>query len=155
MADIIEAETPAELDAVRMLLGEYKQAVGVDLWFGSAFQRELAELPYPYVSPGGRLVLARDGSEPAGCGALRPIGPGMVEMRRLWVRKPYRKQGLGRTIAETLIASARQAGNRAIRIETLSVMTQAEALFRTLGFVPVPDDRKNPFPGSKLFELKL
>src|SRR5512146_3137186 len=104
MVEIVDVATPAEVDAVRTLFGEYKQAVGVDLWFGSAFQRELDELPSPYVSPGGRLVIARDGTELAGCAALRPLRPGVVELRRLWVRRPYRKQGLGKSISEALIA---------------------------------------------------
>ena len=155
MVEIVEVAAPAEMDAVRVLFGEYKKAVGVDLWFGVDFQRELDELPNPYVAPAGRLVVARDGDQLAGCGALRPLRPGVVELRRLWVRKPYRKQGVGKLITEALVAWARQAGYRAVRLETLSVMTQAETLFRGVGFAPVPDDRPSPFPGSKLLELRL
>lgn len=155
MVEIVEVAAPAEMDQVRVLFGEYKKAVGVDLWFGVAFQRELDELPEPYRAPAGRLVIARDGDQLAGCGALRPLRPGVVELRRLWVRKPYRKQGVGKLITEALIAWARQAGHHAVRLETLSVMTQAETLFRGAGFTPVPDDRPRPFPGSKLLELRL
>lgn len=155
MVEIVEVTSPAELDSIRVLFDEYKKAVGVDLWFGAAFQRELDELPAPYVAPAGRLLVARDGAELAGCGALRPLRPGIAELRRLWVRRPYRKQGAGKLIIEALIAWARSAGYRAVRGETLSVMPQAEALLRGLGFASIPDDRTSPFPGSKLLELKL
>ena len=155
MVEIVAVAAPAEMEAVRVLFDEYKKSVGVDLWFGSVYQRELDDLPKPYLAPGGRLVIAREGAEVAGCGALRPLRPGIVEMRRLWVRRPYRKQGVGKMIIEALVAWARSAGYRSVRLETLSVMSQAEVLFRSLGFATIPDDRASPFPGSKLFELKL
>ena len=155
MAEILEVSTPAEVDATRTLFAEYKQAVGVDLWFGSAFQRELERLPEPYEPPAGRLVLAREGDEYAGCGALRPVGPGTVELKRLWVRRPFRKRGLAREIVEALLSWAREAGCRNVRLEVLSVMPQADALFRSLGFESLPDDRANPFPGSVLLGRRL
>lgn len=150
MVELLEACTPAELDAVRALFREYKQAVGVDLWFGSEFQRELDGLPGPYAPPAGRLLVARAGEEYAGCAALRPAGGDAVELRRLWVRRPFRKQGVARALVEALLAWARDAGYRRVRLEVLSVMPQADVLFRSLGFEPVPDDRQRPFAGSVL-----
>lgn len=154
MVEILEACTPAELDAARALFLEYKQAVGVDLWFGSAFQRELDGLPGAYAGPAGRLVLAHDGDAYAGCAALRPVG-GEVELRRLWVRRAYRKRGVARAIVDALLASAREVGYRRVRLEVLSVMPNADALFRSLGFEPIPDDRPSPFPGSVLLARRL
>ncbi len=155
MIEVLEVSTPAELDAVRTLFLEYKQAVGVDLWFGQAFQRELEALPEPYEAPGGRLVLAREGDELAGCAALRPHGADTVELRRLWVRRPFRKRGVAKLLVESLMAWAREAGYHTVRMEVLSVMRPAEALFRSMGFAPVPDDRRDPFPGSFLLSRAL
>jgi GNAT superfamily N-acetyltransferase len=155
MVELLEVSTPAEIDAVRTLFAEYKQAVGVDLWFGSAFQRELEQLPEPYGPPGGRLLVAREGDEFAGCGALRPVDADTVELRRLWVRRPFRKRGLAHELVESLLAWARQAGYRKVRLEVLSVMPQADALFRSLGFEPLPETRVNPFPGSVLLGRRL
>ncbi len=150
MLEIFEACTPAELDEVRTLFTEYKQAVGVDLWFGSAFQRELDELPGAYAGPAGRLVVAKDGDAYAGCGALRPVGPDTVELRRIWVRRAYRRHGVARALVDALLAWARDAGYRHVRLEVLSVMPQADAMFRGMGFAPIPDDRPSPFAGSVL-----
>lgn len=76
MVEIVEVASPTGMDEVRVLFGEYKKAVGVDLWFGVDFQRELDELPEPYVAPAGRLVIARDGDQLAGCGASGHSAPG-------------------------------------------------------------------------------
>lgn len=153
MLEIVDGTTPAELDAIRQLFAEYKQEVGVDLWFGQTFRRELEDLPKPYVPPEGRLVVARSAGEIVGCGGMRPVRPGVVELRRLWVRRSHRKQGAGRAIAENLITWARGAGLREVR--TYTTMPQAEAMFSSLGFARGRDERKDPFPGSTLLELKL
>jgi GNAT superfamily N-acetyltransferase len=150
MVEILEANTPADLDEVRKLLVEYKQAVGVDLWFGSAFQRELEALPGDYAGPAGRLVVAKDGDAYAGCAALRPVAPDTVELRRVWVRRAYRRRGVAHALVDALLAWAREDGYRQVRLEVLSVMPQADAMFRAMGFAPIPDDRPSPFPGSVL-----
>jgi putative acetyltransferase len=153
--EIVEVSSPGEVEAVRALFREYRQAVGVDLWFGSAFQRELDSLPEPYAAPSGRLLLAREGDELAGCAAVRALAPGTVEVRRVWVRRAFRKRGVARQLIEALLAWARQAGFATARLEVLSVMRQADVLFRGMGFAPIPDDRQNPFPESVLLARKL
>lgn len=155
MVEIREVSTPGDVEAVRTLFLEYRQAVGVDLWFGQAFRSELEALPQPYAPPDGRLVLALEGDELAGCAALRAHGPDTVELRRLWVRRPHRKQGVARRLLESHIDWARDAGFRTARMEVLSVMPQAEKLFRAMGFAPIADDRPSPFPGSFLLARKI
>lgn len=154
MHEFVEASSPSELEAVRQLFREYKSSVGVDLWFGG-FDRELAALPEPYVRPGGRLLLLVDGGEIAGCGGLCPMAQDVAEMRRMWLRPAHRGKGLGRVVADALLAAAREEGYRAVRLETLSVMPTARELFRAMGFREIPHEKKNPFPGSVLMELKL
>jgi GNAT superfamily N-acetyltransferase len=155
MLEIVEACTPSELDGVRELFVEYKQAVGVDLWFGSAFQRELDDLPGAYAPPAGRLVLAKEGDAFVGCAALRLVASYTVELRRVWVRRPYRGRGIAHALVDALLDWARDTGHRHVRLEVLSVMPQADALFRSIGFAPIPDDRPSPFPGSVLLGRTL
>lgn len=154
MHETVEVSSPAEVDAVRQMFLEYKASVGVDLWFGG-FDKELAALPEPFVRPGGRLLILKDDGAVAGCGGLCPLATDAAEMKRMWLRPEHRGKGLGRVVADALIAAAREDGYRVVRLETLSVMPAARSLFKTMGFEEVPHVKRNPFPGSVLMELRL
>ncbi len=87
--DIVRATSAEQIATARMLFKEYEASLGIELTF-QGFAREVAELPGAYTPPAGRLFLATDGTEPAGCVALRPLGDGVCEMKRLYVRPTAR-----------------------------------------------------------------
>jgi GNAT superfamily N-acetyltransferase len=80
---------------------------------------------------------------------------GIAEMKRMWLRARFRGKGVGRALAETLIAAAREEGYGAVRLETLSVMPHARELYRSMGFTEVPHPSAEPFPGSMVMERLL
>jgi ribosomal protein S18 acetylase RimI-like enzyme len=150
---IVEAGTP-HLDAVRALFREYADSLGVDLSFQD-FERELSALPGDYGAAGGLLLLAEVDGRAAACVALRPLGEGVCEMKRLYVRDEFRGHGLARALVTGLAERARGMNYRRMRLDTLPSMTAARALYESLGFVPIAPYRHNPVPGATFWELDL
>jgi ribosomal protein S18 acetylase RimI-like enzyme len=151
---IVEAASPDEMQLARQLFQEYATSLGFSLCFQD-FDRELAALPGEYAPPGGCLLLARCGRRAAGCVALRQLAEGACEMKRLYVRPEFRGQGLGRALCEKAIALARQFGHRCMKLDTVSNMHDALALYRSLGFHECAPYRHNPLPGAVYLELAL
>jgi len=152
---IIQASSPAQIEQARNLFDEYAKSLGFSLCFQN-FDQELATLPGSYAPPQGRLLLAEYEGELAGCVALRPLEPGICEMKRLYLLPKFRGKRLGRAIAEHLIAEARQIGYRSMRLDTVEpVMGDAVAMYRRLGFREIPAYRKNPMAGTLYMELDL
>jgi GNAT superfamily N-acetyltransferase len=151
-------DTPQALDAARALFREYAQGLGVDLCF-QGFDAELAALPGDYAAPQGGLLLAWVDGELAGCGAFRPLPDvdyaNACEMKRLYVRRAFRRFGLGRLLAQALIDAALQAGYSAMLLDTLDDMEAARGLYATLGFEEVPPYYFNPIPGAHYLKVVL
>jgi ribosomal protein S18 acetylase RimI-like enzyme len=82
----------------------------------------------------GRLYLARDDGEPVATGVLKPLDGHTGEIKRLYVRPEARRRGIARTMLEQLLADAGTIGYRRVRLDTLVFMTEAIALYRSLGF---------------------
>jgi putative acetyltransferase len=154
MIVIGEATDKLDITAVGELLLEYQQALGIDLSFQD-FASEVRNLPGEYRPPGGRLLLARGDGEAAGCIALRPVAQDVCEMKRLYVRPQFRAAGVGRLLAERLIADARAIGYRRMYLDTLPSMSKAQRLYESLGFQDIPPYRHNPVAGTRYLGLDL
>lgn len=156
MISIRRAATAEEFAIARALFAEYQRAIGVDLCFQS-FERELETLPQMYGPPGGALFLATrstDG-ESVGCVGLRAIEPGTCEMKRLYVRPDARRHRLGRQLVEALLAEARRLGYARMRLDTLETMTEARALYASLGFREIPPYNEHAVQGTRFMEVPL
>jgi putative acetyltransferase len=158
---LIELATPAtaeELDALRAIFREYAQGLGVDLCFQN-FEQELAQLPGDYAAPRGALFLAKIDGQVAGCCALRPLDsvdyPNAAEMKRLYVRKPFRNFGLGRQLADAAMDAAREAGYTSVLLDTLDDMEAARELYEELGFEEIPPYYHNPIAGAHYLKAEL
>lgn len=151
---LTRAETDEQIEQARALFKEYEAATGVDLCFQN-FAEELASLPGNYAPPTGRLIIAYDNEEAAGCVALRKVDDAVCEMKRLYVRAAFRGTGLGRTLAEHIVGEARAIGYERMRLDTLPTMRSAIALYRSLGFHEIDPYRFNPVEGTLYMELEL
>ncbi|QOY87474.1 GNAT family N-acetyltransferase [Paludibaculum fermentans] len=131
--DLHVAETAADFEIARELFREYAQTPGVSVCV-VGFEEELSSLETAYEA----VVLAVHEGSAVGCGAMRPLGGGSAEMKRLYVRPFFRGLKAGRAMAEWLIEAARSRGYSALRLDTLPSMEAAQSLYRALGFQVIP-----------------
>ena len=150
MPEFITAATEEDYREARVLLREYEAEIEVDLCF-QGFEEELKTLERVYGSPGGRFLLLRQGERTAGCVALRELGGGICEMKRLFLRPGFRGKGLGRKCAEQIVQTAREM----VRLDTLPSMHAAIALYRSMGFTEIIGYTENPVEGALFMELRL
>jgi GNAT superfamily N-acetyltransferase len=150
-----QAETQDQLAQAHELFLEYAQSLGFSLCFQN-FDQELATLPGGYAPPEGRLLLAEYDGQVVGCVALHKLEPGICEMKRLYLRPTVRGKGLGRVLANRIIAEARHIGYQRMRLDTVEpVMKDAVAMYRKLGFKEIAPYRPNPMSGVIYMELQL
>lgn len=158
LVEILTPQRAEDLDALRAIFREYAASLNVDLCFQN-FERELASLPGDYATPRGALLMARVDGQVAGCCALRPLDavdyPNACEMKRLYVRPAFRRLGLGRQLAETIMDRARVNGYDHVLLDTLDEMEAARSLYEELGFVEVPPYYHNPIAGAHYLKASL
>jgi ribosomal protein S18 acetylase RimI-like enzyme len=111
----------------------------IDRYFDrDAFEAELRDLPGAYAPPKGSLLVAFADGTPAGCVALRDLGEGDCEMKRMFVPTAWRGRGIGRRLADAVIADAQAGAYRRMRLDTGPRQAAAIALYESLGFHRIP-----------------
>jgi ribosomal protein S18 acetylase RimI-like enzyme len=151
---LVEARSQHHLSEAAKLFADYAGSIGIDLEF-QGFSTELASLPGDYAPPAGAILLFMEQEQAVACVALRRLEPGICEMKRMYVAPAGRGRKLGRRLAEAIISKARTLGYAKMRLDTLASMTEARALYRSLGFVPIAPYCHNPLPNPEFYELKL
>ncbi|MBC2776246.1 GNAT family N-acetyltransferase [Parasphingopyxis sp. GrpM-11] len=150
------AETPSDIATIAELFRAYAASLDVDLDYQD-FASELAGLPGAYSRPRGALLLAEtEAGTPSGCAALRPLrDEGCCEMKRLYVVPESRGTGLGRNLMAHIVETARTIGYREMRLDTLSSMVAAQAMYRDAGFKPCEPYYAGAPPGTVFLSLRL
>jgi putative acetyltransferase len=154
MTRLVEASWPSDRKIVEELFREYANSIDADICF-QGFEQELGSLPGKYAAPDGCVLLASADENWAGCVALRSLGNGICEMKRLYVRPNFRGRAIGRILVEDLIGRARLIGYSALRLDTLPSMQAAQSLYADLGFKTISPYYENPIAGVAYLELKL
>lgn len=87
--------------------------------------------------PGAAFLLARDEQGRAiGCGGLRPLQPGVAEIKRMYAG--VAGQGVGSAVLAALEAKAKSLGYGEIRLETRRVNTVAVGFYLRAGYREIP-----------------
>jgi GNAT superfamily N-acetyltransferase len=121
-----------------------EQAFGIEQDIPAAVIAVMGQL-WQFAPPAGRLLLVVEDETVLGCGGLRPLGPGVAEIKRMYVRPEARGRGLGRKLLDALLAAARQADYQEVRLDTDGLMPTARQLYRAAGF-----QRCDPYPESEI-----
>ncbi|MEZ4774046.1 MAG: GNAT family N-acetyltransferase [Bacteroidia bacterium] len=151
MVEIFPAITEPAIAQIRELFAEYAVLRNHDAALGN-FQYELTHLPGKYAPPSGCVLLATLDFQPAGCIAYQPVGEGICEMKRMFVRPSFRRQGIGSKLIVTLQEYAVQQGYHTMRLDTHPWMKDAHKRYISMGFYEIPRYNENPTPGIRFFE---
>jgi ribosomal protein S18 acetylase RimI-like enzyme len=136
--EIYPARSVEDIKVAKRLLTAYTLPLEIDLAFQN-YEAEFAAMPGKYAPPTGELLLARDSNdEPIACVGLSPLEPeGCCEMECLFIAPAGCGTEAGTTFVVAVIETACHLGYREMRLDTLSSMTQAIALYKKFGFVSV------------------
>jgi ribosomal protein S18 acetylase RimI-like enzyme len=151
---LIRPAIPADIPHVREMLKEYVAWIGLDLAF-QEIDAELDGLPGEYSPPRGALLVALDGHCHCGMIALRPLTGSVGEMKRLYVRPAARGRGLARQLVATLCDEARRLAYSEIRLDTLPMMGEAQALYEACGFVDIAPYYDTPIAGTRFMSKTI
>jgi putative acetyltransferase len=127
---------------------------GPELLVFSRLEDEITELPGVYTDRCGEILVAKEGSQLAGCIAYRslaPLEPGCCEIKRLFVNPEFRGRGLGKRLIREALEKAQRNGYRTARLDTHpAIMPNARRMYLELGFSS--DVNKNSKAENSLVE---
>jgi DNA-binding MarR family transcriptional regulator/GNAT superfamily N-acetyltransferase len=140
----IETEAPDSADARRCLEGYFRELADR---FQTGFDpaRSISANADELTPPAGAFIIARLGGQPIGCGALKVKDRRVGEIKRMWVSTDARGLGIGRRLLEALETRAREFGLRTLRLETNRTLKEAQALYRTCGYIEVAPFNDEPY----------
>ncbi|MFH2114690.1 MAG: GNAT family N-acetyltransferase [Spirochaetota bacterium] len=143
-----------DIDAAKAVIQQYLAWLDLDLSF-QHIDEELADFPGKYRGPDGAFLVAKAGDRVVGCVGLRMMDSQICEMKRLFVLDSHKGKGIGDALIHEIIIQARHLGYRRMRLDTLSIMSKAQSLYRRHGFVEIEQYTENPLPGAVFMEKDL
>lgn len=149
----IGVEDPTSADA-RWCLGHYFAELAERFEDDFDPARTLPADSRDLVPPTGAFVVARVTGQPAGCGALKTLAPGVGEIMRMWVDGAHRGLGVGARLLHALEVEARALGQDRVRLYTNRSLAEAKAMYRANGYSEIPRYNADPY-ADHWFEKSL
>jgi ribosomal protein S18 acetylase RimI-like enzyme len=154
MIEIIIANTEIEYTAAATLFTEYAAWLNIDLGFQN-FEEELLHLKEMYSFPNGAILLSKISNTFTGCVAVRKKENDIAELKRMFIKDSYRKEGIGALLLQKALAIATELHYKKIRLDTLDTMTPAINLYKKYGFYEIEPYYFNPEKNAVFFEKVL
>jgi len=183
--NILEVRTPADLPALTELFRAYAASLPIDLGYQGFDGELAALPGQYAPPAGALLIARDANGATLGCVAMRPLlaspqGEGVAqsatdlrraeaasaaqaggaatpacEMKRLYVAPEGRGAGVGKALVQAIIETARARGYSELCLDTLPAMSEAQALYKSLGFTEMAAYYATPIEGTVFMSLKL
>ncbi len=123
-----------DLAAVLSLHERALQDVGAHAGHGP-WDDDLQSIAAVYLDSGGEFLVGELDGTLVAMGALRRIGPRRAEVKRMRVEPAHQRRGFGEIILCRLEDRALELGVRELQLDTTTIQTTAERLYRKHGYV--------------------
>ncbi len=140
---VVHAEDAAS-DAAQWCIEQYYREI--DDRFETGLDRAAVQSTdvHEISPPRGLVLIARLAGRPVGCGVLKRTGPGVIDIKRMWIDPGVRGRGLGRRLLRQLVHEAGGFEVDEVRLETNRALVEAIALYRAEGFIEVEPFNDEP-----------
>jgi ribosomal protein S18 acetylase RimI-like enzyme len=148
---LVSPTDPAVAPLLAGLRREYSELYGADV--ATELDRYA---PIEFLPPTGAFLVVADGGLTVAGGALRHLGRGYGEIKRMWTDPRFRGRGHARRILGELERAALRRGYHAVRLETGSPQKAAVALYESAGYERIaPYGHHGHDPRCLSFEKRL
>jgi GNAT superfamily N-acetyltransferase len=89
--------------------------------------------------PGAAFLIGRVSEEAVACAALRPMSPGMGEIKRVYVVPAFRGRRFGHMLLAEIERVAAEIGYHTLRLETGTRQPESLALYEKAGYRRIPN----------------
>ena len=101
--------------------------------------------PEELVAPHGACVVGWLDGIAVTVGAVKRLGDGVAEIKRMYVAPEGRSRGIARALLAALEAAARDLGYERVRLDTGRDQPHAKTLYLSAGYTEIADYNGNPF----------
>ncbi len=123
----------------------FKHEFNIDLDIGELLAKDIANLNQ-FTAPHGGLFIAQVEGKNIGCAGFRQNSQEIAEVKRMYVKSEYRRQGIGRTLLQAVINQTSNIGYSKLRLDTPHYAQEAQALYRSFGFQEIPPYSESDIP---------
>lgn len=138
-------ETSADFEIVKSLTLSYFDWLGMDLNFQNT-EKEFDNFDKMYGKPKGCFIYATINGAVAGGVGTRFLESGICEMKRLYVNEDSQGKGVGKLLCNEILRISKDLGYSKMRLDTVSRLEAANALYEGIGFYDIPKYYENPDP---------
>jgi GNAT superfamily N-acetyltransferase len=145
VSDLRIAPQPADSELATALLERYYAELDARFPGGFSLERTVAAPAHELTPPRGLFLVASLRGVAVGCGGVRALGGGVVEIKRMWVDPAARGAGVGRGLLAALEVAAADLGATTVRLDTAASLAEALGLYRSAGYREIAPYNDNPY----------